>query len=120
MPTESKVKAPHLLRGENAEEQAFQFLLAQGLALISRNFRCTLGEIDLIMEDKQSLVFVEVRFRKSNKFGSALESITKSKQNRIISATQIFLSTKKEDRPIRFDVIAISGDGKIEWIKNAF
>ncbi|WP_432742125.1 YraN family protein [Methylobacter sp. G7] len=118
--TKLKAKAAHLIRGENAEEQAHNFLINKGLKPVSRNFRCKQGELDLIMTDKQSLVIVEVRFRKTDKYGSAAESITRAKQSRIIAATHIYLASQKTDRPIRFDVIAISGNGSIDWIQNAF
>lgn len=115
-----KTKAAHLIRGESAEQQAHKFLIDKDLKPVSRNFRCKQGELDLIMTDKQTLVIVEVRFRKNDKYGSAAESVTPSKQARIIAATQVYLAGQKHDGPIRFDVVAISGDGKIEWIKNAF
>lgn len=115
-----KAKAAHLLRGESAEQQAHDFLIKQGLKPVSRNFHCKQGELDLIMTDKQTLVIVEVRFRKTDRYGSAAESITPAKQSRIIAATQFYLSTQKTDCPIRFDVIAMSGNGSINWIKNAF
>ncbi|MDP1772938.1 MAG: YraN family protein [Methylobacter sp.] len=118
--TKLKAKAEHLLRGESAEEQAHSFLIEKGLKPVSRNFRCKQGELDLIMTDKQTLVIVEVRFRKTDKYGSAAESITRAKQSRIIAATHIYLAAQKTDRPIRFDVIAISGNGNIDWIQNAF
>jgi len=113
-------KAPHLLRGNDAEEKALQFLLGKGLTPVGRNFRCKQGELDLIMKDGRTLVIVEVRFRQSSHYGSALESITRSKQSRIITATQVYLSKQKLDCPLRFDAVAISGDGGIEWIPNAF
>jgi putative endonuclease len=115
-----KTKASHLLRGESAEEQAHQFLIKKGLKPVARNFRCKQGELDLIMMDSKTLVIVEVRYRKSDQYGSARESVTRTKQSRIIAATHVYLSTRKEDSPIRFDVIAISGNGAIEWISNAF
>ncbi|HSN24014.1 MAG TPA: YraN family protein [Methylomicrobium sp.] len=115
-----KTKAPHLVCGENAEQLAERFLINKGLTPVCRNFRCKPGELDLVMTDDKSLVVIEVRFRKSAKYGSALESITGAKQSRIIAATQVYLSKQKQDRPIRFDVIAISADGRIEWIPNAF
>jgi len=118
--TELKTKAAHLLRGESAEEQAHRFLINKGLKPVSRNYRCKQGELDLIMTDQQTLVIIEVRYRKTDQYGSALESVTRTKQSRIIAATHIFLSSQKTDRPIRFDVVAISGNGKIEWIQNAF
>ena len=118
--SELKNKASHLLRGETAEQQACDFLLRQGLTLVTRNFRCKHGELDLIMRDKQTLVIVEVRFRKTDQYGSAAESVTRAKQSRIMAATQIYLSTQKLNSALRFDVLALSGNGKVEWIKNAF
>lgn len=108
------------MRGKQAEDQAHDFLFKQGLGLVCRNYRCKQGELDLVMRDQQALVIVEVRYRKSDMYGSALESITTSKQARIIAATQHYLATHKDDCPLRFDVIAISGNGEINWIKNAF
>jgi putative endonuclease len=113
-------KAAHLLKGEAAERCAHQFLVKQGLELVCRNYRCRSGELDLIMLDQQTLVFIEVRFRKNDKYGSAVETITAAKQSRIIAAAQYYLATRQTDRPMRFDVVAISGDGRIDWIKNAF
>jgi len=118
--SELKTKAAHLLRGESAEQQALDFLLKQGLKSVTRNFRCKQGELDLIMMDKNTLVIVEVRFRQTDKYGSAAESVTRSKQSRIIAATQIYLAAQKINKPLRFDVVALSGNGKIDWIQNAF
>ncbi len=115
-----KAKAAHLLRGESAEQQAHDFLLKKGLKPVARNFRCKQGELDLIMTDKQTLVIVEVRFRQTDKYGSAAESVTRSKQLRIIATTQVYLATQKMNKPIRFDVVALSGNGNIDWIQNAF
>ena len=116
----SQPKTPHIKQGEQAEELAHQFLINQGLKPVCQNFRCKLGEIDLIMEDGNTLVFVEVRYRKSDKFGSAVESITQRKQSRIIAATNFYLMTNKIDQPIRFDVIGISNNQPLNWIHNAF
>lgn len=115
-----KTKAAHLLRGKSAEDQAHDFLVSKGLKPVCRNYRCKQGELDLVMRDQQSLVIIEVRYRKSDIYGSALESVTHSKQARIIAATQHYLSTLRVDCPLRFDVVAISGNGSINWIKNAF
>jgi putative endonuclease len=115
-----KTKAAHLLRGKSAEEQAHEFLVGKGLKPVCRNYRCKQGELDLVMRDQQALVIIEVRYRKSDVYGSALESVTLSKQARIIAATQHYLSTLRADCPLRFDVVAISGNGDINWIKNAF
>ncbi|GAB6140247.1 YraN family protein [Methylosoma difficile] len=115
-------KTAHLSRGKSAEEAAHQFLLAEGLLPVDRNFRCKQGELDLIMLDQQALVIVEVRFRASDRYGSAAESVTPSKQSRIIAATHCYLSQspQHQKRAMRFDVVALSGVGSINWIKNAF
>ncbi len=118
--TKLKAKAAHLIRGESAEEQAHKFLVNKVLKPVCRNYRCKMGELDLIMTDQKTLVVIEVRYRKTDQYGSALESITLAKQSRIIAATHSYLSTQKEDRPLRFDVVAISGNGNLEWIQNAF
>lgn len=113
-------KAEHLLRGEQAEQQAYHYLIKQGLKPVCRNFRCKQGELDLIMSEHNTLVIVEVRYRKSDKYGSAAESVTARKQSRIIAATEIYLTTHATRQALRFDVLTISGDGSIGWIKNAF
>lgn len=117
-----KQKSAHLLRGEQAEQHACDFLISQGLMMVERNFRCSYGEIDLIMKDGKTLVIVEVRYRKNAKFGSALESVTRSKQMKIIAATEVYLNTLPNDdlMPIRFDVVGILGAVDLQWVKNAF
>jgi len=117
----SKPIAKHKRTGDLAENQALQHLTDSGLTLVTRNYRCKLGEIDLIMQDENHLVFVEVRFRKNSAFGSALESVTVAKQHKVILATQHYLAQHNigESKPSRFDVVGISPDN-IEWIKNAF
>ncbi|MCK4609159.1 MAG: YraN family protein, partial [Gammaproteobacteria bacterium] len=101
------------------------YLAAQGLRLITANYLCKTGEIDLIMRDQADLVFVEVRFRKGEDYGDALESVTRSKQLRVIRAAQYYLQENPQyaDDPCRFDVVAIAPDDtkeKIVWIKDAF
>lgn len=113
-------RAKHLISGDSAEEKAHLYLIAQGLKPVTRNFRCRLGELDLIMKDGESLVIIEVRYRKSNRYGNASESITPKKQKRIIAAAGLYLSQHPTKDPIRFDVVAISGETDIQWIKNAF
>lgn len=111
-------------QGSQAEEQALKHLLAQGLKMVERNFYSRRGEIDLVMLDAGNLVFVEVRSRNNENFGSAAESITRAKQLRVIQAARHFLQVKSEwaNTPCRFDVVAITGrsNGKVDWIKNAF
>jgi putative endonuclease len=109
--------------GLEAEDAALRYLVGQGLKLVSRNYRCRTGEIDLIMVDRTALVLVEVRYRSSARFGGAAASVTKHKQKRIINAARFLLVTRRELRrfPVRFDVIAIDSlADKVEWIRDAF
>jgi putative endonuclease len=115
--------ALHLLRGRSAEEQARRHLEQRGMRLLESNYRCKLGEIDLIMQDGEALVFVEVRYRKSDLFGSALESVTAEKQGRLLATANHYLQRNRASAPCRFDVVGITGqraDARIEWIKDAF
>jgi putative endonuclease len=106
--------------GERAEDQALKFLLGQGLKLKQRNYACRLGEIDLILTDGRTLVFAEVRMRRSGSFGGAAESITPRKRARLIAAARHYLAGHKELPPCRFDAVLIEGDGPPKWIKDAF
>lgn len=108
--------------GQAAETQAANFLTQQGYTLVQKNFRCKVGEIDLIMRHEDSLIFVEVRKRQRNHFGSELESITPQKQRRIIQASLTYLqATDQMDRVnCQFDVIGIDGNNQITWIPQAF
>lgn len=109
--------------GRRAEQLAELYLGKQGLRLRKRNYRCRGGEIDLIMEHGNTLVFVEVRYRTHRTFGGAVESIDRRKQQRLIHAAQHYLQRHQDDVPCRFDVIAISpGKGTqphLQWITNA-
>lgn len=111
--------------GKNAEREALQFLQAKGLKLLTKNYRCYYGEIDLIMQDKQDIVFVEVRSRSSRDFGSALESVNYQKMDKLIKAATHFLQKKcwLQKYYCRFDVIGIQYEAsktQLEWVKNAF
>lgn len=109
--------------GEQAEDAALDYLLRQGLTLLERNYRCGRGEVDLIMADGRALVFVEVRYRSNPRFGSALESVDARKQAKLIYAAQHYLTSRRLDRPARFDVVALAPEGgrvRIQWVKDAF
>ncbi len=114
----------HLEKGQEAETRAAHFLQTQGLILVQRNFRCKLGEIDLIMKDQSTLVFVEVRLRSNRFFTQAAESVNWQKQRKLINAAQFYLQQHKlvDAVPCRFDVIAIENNAinPSNWIKNAF
>lgn len=104
--------------GDAAEDAALAFLRGEGLRQVERNFRCKGGEIDLIMQDGDTLVFVEVRQRSKDSFGGALASVTRTKQRRLIVAAQIFLQRYRMPPACRFDVIGYDGD-RMNWLKNA-
>ena len=111
------------ITGNKAEDQACQFLQEKGLKLKQRNFATKLGEVDLIMQDGDSLVFIEVRYRKNSDFGGAAMSVTPKKQQRIIKAALAYQQKHAPQSSMRFDVVAIEGEGKnrqINWIDNAF
>lgn len=117
--------ARHLLRGEGAERIAEDHLVRNGLTILERNYRSREGEIDLIAEDRGTIVFVEVRLREErspHRFGGAAASITPAKQRRIVMAAQHYLSTRRELPPCRFDVVLLGSLDKDapEWIKAAF
>jgi putative endonuclease len=114
-------------RGEQAELLACRYLQAQGLHLLRRNYRCRLGEIDLIMKDNASLVFVEVRYRRKGRFGGPLESVTLAKQRRLIATAQYYLQLTggTQSKRCRFDVVAITSaqennNPDILWLRDAF
>ena len=111
--------------GAQWEKTAESFLRKHGLSLLQRNFSSRFGEIDLIMEDKGTLVFVEVKYRKSSQHGSGAEAVTFHKQGRISRTAAWYLAKNphKGDQTCRFDVISIDpkkGDQGIDWIRNAF
>lgn len=109
--------------GKLAENLAQRLLESNQLTLLEKNYHCRYGEIDLIMKDENTLVFVEVRFRKSNQFGGALESIDRKKQNKIRITAQHYLQKNKCKHNARFDVVTLSSlsdNNKINWIKYAF
>lgn len=111
--------------GEKAEQQALLFLQKQGLRLIVQNYTCYSGEIDLIMNDGIDIVFIEVRSRSRTDYGLASETITLSKQRKIIHTATHFLQKRECLYKVnsRFDIVAIqfvANKWQLEWIKNAF
>jgi putative endonuclease len=121
-----KPTSPTQKVGGIAEEKASAHLIKANCKIVEKNFTCTFGEIDLIMRDKDYLVFVEVRYRGKEDFGSGAETVSITKQRKIIRSAQRYLQQKKisEFIPCRFDVVSITLDKekqfKIDWIKDAF
>ncbi|MDQ8039796.1 MAG: YraN family protein [Rickettsiella sp.] len=129
--------------GAQAENFACHYLKTQGLSLIIRNYICRFGEIDLIMQDKNTLIFIEVRYRSDASFGHSLETVHKTKQKKLIKTADYYLQahplSSSANDAYRFDVVAFSSlpnrakqrwfankstskycHAKVEWIKNAF
>jgi len=111
--------------GAAAESRARTFLEKAGLQCLSHNYRCPHGEIDLIMRHDRTLVFVEVRFRGRDDFGTAAESVDRRKQLRLRATAEHYLQhdQRASRHPCRFDIVAIGsspGGDRVEWIRNAF
>ena len=110
---------PAQASGGEAEEAAAKFLVERGLRIIARNYRTRQGEIDLVAQDGDMLVFVEVRLRSSARFGGALGSIDGRKRARIVAAARHFLMRLGREPRCRFDVITLEGH-EPQWLRGAF
>ena len=112
-------------RGAAVEDAALAHLLAHGLRLIARNVACKLGELDLVMRDGASVVFVEVRYRAHAEYGGGAASVDAHKQRKLIRAAQVFLKRQPAlaQAACRFDVIQAQGDPAqpdLRWIRAAY
>jgi putative endonuclease len=115
-------------RGSHWERAAESFLQDRGLQPLARNFHSRFGEIDLVMLDGAALVFVEVRYRRVDRFGSGADTVNRAKQRKLISAARHYLARHPEarGRPCRFDVVSIGGGSgagggaELNWIRDAF
>lgn len=112
--------------GDEAEARALAHLQREGLRLVQRNYRVAAGprahggEVDLILRDRDgTLVFVEVRARRSTRYGGAAGSITTTKQRRVVFAARHYLMAMASPPPCRFDVVAIEGE-QLQWLRAAF
>lgn len=112
-------------RGRAAEQRAAHYLTAQGVQILAQNLHTRLGEIDLLAWHHHTLLFIEVRSRRSSRFGGAIASVDRNKQEKLIRAAQYLLNTLPTQLalpacpPCRFDVVAIQGE-TITWIRHAF
>ena len=113
--------------GKVAEDVASTYLINQGLTFVTKNFHSRQGEIDLIMRDQSTLVFIEVKYRKNSNFGGAIAAIPYSKQQKIHKCASFYLHSaglNEYNTPCRFDVMTLQGDLTaqlaITWLKNAF
>jgi putative endonuclease len=105
------------IRGAAAEDAALAYLARRGLSLVERNFRCRGGELDLVMRDAATLVFVEVRQRSHAGYGGAAASIGAAKRARLVIAAQTYLQRYRAPPACRFDVVAFDG-AAVSWLKN--
>jgi len=122
---DSRTRPPGSQRGRLAEDRALDFLRRRGLTLLARNHACRRGEIDLVMHDQDVLVFVEVRYRRHDRFGTAAESVTATKIERIrLAATDFLLRNPRfAEQPVRFDLVTLSGppdEPLLQWLQDAF
>jgi len=112
------------LLGKEGERVAEQYLQSKGYKLVERNYRCSAGELDLIVLDRRVVVFVEVKTRTGHGFGSPLEAVEFRKQRKMIRTAQFFLAERRlQQRDARFDVVGVSWPGRepiVEHIENAF
>lgn len=110
--------------GRQGEQAAERFLQTQGYAIVARNYRCVYGEIDLVAQEQETVVFVEVRTHSGPTFGDPLESVTRRKQRQIAKAALHYaIRHHVENHPLRFDVIGISWNDaapQIVHVKGAF
>ncbi len=122
MGSRTDARRPHA--GGAAEQAACRHLERAGLALLARNYRSPFGEIDLVMRQDDTLVFVEVRFRARSDYGTPAETVDRRKQARLRAAAEHFLQRRRaSNRPCRFDIVAITptaAGARIEWLRNAF
>jgi putative endonuclease len=117
--------APHLQHGRAAEALAARYLESQGLCLVICNFRARIGELDLVMTERNVLVVVEVRARRRTNVATPAATINRSKQRRLIGTTRYFVLRYRQfaSWPVRFDVVEITGeldDPRIRWSRAAF
>ena len=115
--------AQHNLLGSKGEMLAARYLLDKGYAVHEYNWRSGHKEIDIIAQERDVLVFVEVKSRASGAFGDAIEAVTPAKMERLIAAAEAYLQKKECDLCYRFDIVTVTGDGEhrdIEHIEDAF
>lgn len=108
--------------GQQYEQLALCYLQQQGLSLVQQNFQCKAGEIDLVMREGATLVFVEVKYRANNAFGGALAAVSYSKQQKLLRSCRWYLQQHRlSNAPCRLDVLAIEGEAPYhyQWLKNA-
>ena len=106
--------------GDKGEKLAEAYLKKQGYKILKRNYRTPLGEADLVVQKGEEIVFVEVKTRTSDDYGTPAASVTKTKQAHYKKIAAYYISGRKEEVAVRFDVVEVWADGKIEHMESAF
>ena len=114
------MRAARAVAGAKAESLAADFLTARGMTILERNFRRRCGELDLVAQDGDTLVFVEVRLRTRHDYGGAAASITARKRSRMAAAAGLYLARLRGAPPCRFDAVLLDAidSAHIEWLKD--
>ncbi len=122
VPRTPGVRTPKQRAGATAEAAAERHLTDAGCRVLARNARYREGELDLVVRERDQVVFVEVRLRSGSRFGGALASVDVFKQKRLARAAQRWLAENFGERwpACRFDVVTVDGSGRIEWLRDAF
>ncbi|MDW3212238.1 MAG: YraN family protein [Reichenbachiella sp.] len=115
-----KTNQPSKYIGQKAEQEALNFLVDKNYSLLERNYRYKRSEIDLIMTNQKTLVFVEVKFRSNNKFGHPEEFVSDNQKQSIIKGAEHYIDSIAWEDNIRFDIVAVDANFKIEHFEDAF
>lgn len=107
------------LKGDFYEQIAVDYIVSQGVEIVCRNYRCRMGEIDIIGYDGDTIVFFEVKYRKNAEYGTPFDAIDYRKQKKIVNVAKFYLNCNPVNKYVRFDAIGITGD-EVQWIKDAF
>ena len=105
--------------GTAYEKIAADYLKKQGVGIREINYRISLGEIDLIGEDKETIIFIEVKYRKTASYGQPWEAVSKHKQMKICKVARQYCYSKRIKKQVRYDIVSICGE-EILWFQNAF
>ncbi|OOC09187.1 MULTISPECIES: YraN family protein [Thioalkalivibrio] len=105
--------------GQQAEQRAARYLQDRGLRLVASNVRRPWGELDLVLREGDTVVFVEVRMRSNQDYGGGLESVDRRKRRKLVRMAETWMLEEDWNGPARFDVVALDGDGGVEWIVDA-
>ena len=105
--------------GTAYEEIAANYLKKQGIRIIDRNYRISQGEVDLIGEEKETIIFIEVKYRNTASYGEPWEAVSIHKQKKICKVARQYCYSRRIKKQVRYDIVSICGE-EIVWFQNAF